>query len=74
LYQKQPKQNMYFLKTKGTDEISDYVQLRDDQFVLIAHFKTKHPEQIIKKLKLEKYESQLIRLIQEVPFGLLYKL
>ncbi|OFX21415.1 MAG: hypothetical protein A2041_07605 [Bacteroidetes bacterium GWA2_31_9b] len=65
---------MYFLKTKGTDEISDYVQLRDDQFVLIAHFKTKYPEQIIKKLKLEKYESQLIRLIQEVPFGLLYKL
>ena len=36
---------MYFLKTKGTDKISDYVQLRDDQFVLIAHFKTSHPEQ-----------------------------
>ncbi|OFX87411.1 MAG: fructose-6-phosphate aldolase [Bacteroidetes bacterium GWF2_33_16] len=65
---------MYFLKTRGTNKIPDYIQLRDDQFVLIAHFKTLHPEQSIKKLGLEKYEDQILRLIEEVPFGELYKL
>ncbi|HAN20001.1 MAG: fructose-6-phosphate aldolase [Bacteroidetes bacterium GWC2_33_15] len=65
---------MYFLKTKGTDKIPDYVQLRDDQFVLIAHFKTSHPEQAIKKSGFEKYETEILRLIQDVPFGKLYKL
>lgn len=65
---------MYFLKTQGTDKIPDFVQLRDDQFVLIAHFKTTNPEQSIKKLGLEKYEKQIIKLIKEVPFGELYKL
>lgn len=65
---------MYFLKTRGTDKIPDYIQLRDDEFVLIAHFKTKHPEQSIKKLGLEKYEEKIIKLIEVAPFGELYKL
>jgi len=65
---------MYFLKTRGTDKIPDYIQLRDDQFVLIAHFKTKHPEQSIKKLGLEQYEADILRLIEEAPFGELFKL
>ncbi len=65
---------MYFLKTRGTDKIPDFIQLRDDQFVLIAHFKTSNPVQSIKKLGLEKYEDQIVKLIEEVPFGKLYKL
>jgi len=65
---------MYFLKTRGTDKIPDFIQLRDDQFVLIAHFKTLNPEQSIKKLGLEEHEPQILKLIKNAPFGKLYKL
>jgi hypothetical protein len=65
---------MYFLKTRGTDKIPDFIQLRDDQFVLIAHFKMLNPEQSIKKLGLEEHEPQILTLIKSAPFGKLYKL
>ncbi len=65
---------MYFLKTQGTDKIPDYVQIRDDQFVLLAHFKTDHPENQIKKFGLENYEQKIHELIKTAPFGILYEL
>jgi hypothetical protein len=65
---------MYFLKTQGTDKIPDYVQIRDDQFVLLAHFKTNHPENQIKKFGLEKYSDRIKRLIESTPFGELIKI
>lgn len=65
---------MYFLKTQGTDKIPDYVQIRDDNFVLLAHFKTNNPENLIKKHKLEKYKQEIIKLIKTAPFGILYEL
>ena len=65
---------MYFLKTQGTDKIPDYVQIRDDHFVLLAHFKTNNPENQIKKYDLEKYKQEIIKLIETAPFGILYEL
>ena len=65
---------MYFLKTQGTDKIPDYVQIRDDHFVLLAHFKTNNPENQIKKHNLEKYKQEIIKLIETAPFGILYEL
>lgn len=65
---------MYFLKTQGTDKIPDYVQIRDDNFVLLAHFKTTHPENQIKKFGLTNYEQKIKELIETSPFGILYKL
>ncbi|MCB2195135.1 MAG: fructose-6-phosphate aldolase [Bacteroidetes bacterium] len=65
---------MYFLKTQGTDKIPDYVQIRDDNFVLLAHFKTNHPENQIQKFGLTNYEQKIKQLIETSPFGILYKL
>ncbi len=65
---------MYFLKTQGTNKIPDYVQIRDDNFVLLAHFKTGSPENQIKKHQLEKYKQEILKLIANAPFGILYKL
>ncbi|HAF30469.1 MAG TPA: fructose-6-phosphate aldolase [Bacteroidales bacterium] len=65
---------MYFLKTQGTDKIPDYVQIRDDRFVLLAHFKTSNPENQIKRFGLEKYEKEIQNLIETAPFGILYEL
>lgn len=65
---------MYFLKTQGTDKIPDYVQIRDDNFVLLAHFKTNNPDNQIKKFGLEEYKPKILKLIKKVPFGILYEL
>ncbi len=65
---------MYFLKTQGTDKIPDYIQIRDDDFVLIAHFKTNNPDNQIKKFGLDAYKDKIDELIKMAPFGILYKL
>ena len=65
---------MYFLKTRGTDKIPDYVQIRDDDFVLLAHFKTNNPDNQIKKYRLEKYKKKIIQLIETTAFGTLVKI
>ena len=41
---------MYIIKVKGKAKIPDYIQLRDDDFVLIAYFRA---DRALKKL--EKY-------------------
>ena len=65
---------MYFLKTQGTDKIPDYIQIRDDNFVLLAHFKTNNPDNQIKKYGLDNYKLKIKSLIEKAPFGILYKL
>lgn len=65
---------MYFLKTQGTNKIPDYIQIRDDNFVLLAHFKTLNPENQIKKYQLTKYKKEILKLITDAPYGILYEL
>lgn len=65
---------MYFLKTQGTDKIPDYIQIRDDNFVLLAHFKTNNPENQIKRFGLNTYKQEIDRLIETAPYGILYEL
>ena len=65
---------MYFLKTQGTNKIPDYIQIRDNNFVLLAHFKTDNPENQIKKYQLEKYKQEILKLIAKAPYGILYEL
>jgi len=35
---------MYILKIKGTYKIPDYIQIRDDNFMLIAYFRISNPK------------------------------
>ena len=37
---------MYLLKTKGTAKIPDYIQIRDDDFILIDHFRADNHEKV----------------------------
>ena len=65
---------MYILKVKGTDKIPDYVQLRDDNFTLLAYFRTDRPEKAILKVGLADREKEIIKLIEEMPFGKIRKI
>ncbi|MGI8893133.1 MAG: fructose-6-phosphate aldolase [Bacteroidia bacterium] len=65
---------MYILKIKGTAKIPDYVQLRDDEFSLIAYFRVDRPEKALVKAGLGDREEMIIKIINELPFGKLKKL
>jgi hypothetical protein len=65
---------MYILKTKGKAKIPDYVQLRGDDFTLLAYFRVDRPEKALIKCGLGEHEADIIKFIHETPFGKVTKL
>jgi hypothetical protein len=65
---------MYIIKVKGKAKIPDYIQLRNEDFVLVAYFRADRPLKQLEKYGLEGKEVQLAHLINEIPFGKLQKL
>mgnify|MGYP001419266755 CR=1 FL=1 len=65
---------MYILKVKGTARIPDYVQLRDDDFTLLAYFRVDRPEKALAKVGLTSKENELIELIRDMPYGKMQRL
>lgn len=65
---------MYIIKVKGKAKIPDYIQLRDEQFVLIAYFRADRPLKKLEKYGLEGKEDALQHVINSLPFGKLQKL
>ncbi|WKV14105.1 fructose-6-phosphate aldolase [Marivirga harenae] len=60
---------MYIIKVKGKAKIPDYIQLRDNDFVLIAYFRADRPLKNMDKYGLEGKEEALEKVINELPFG-----
>ncbi len=65
---------MYIIKIKGKAKIPDYIQLRNDDFILVAYFRTDRPIKKLEKYGLEGKEDVLRDLINQLPFGKLQKL
>jgi hypothetical protein len=65
---------MYIIKVKGKAKIPDYIQLRDDQFVLVAYFRADRPLDKLEKFGLDDKKEALQQLINELPYGKLQKL
>ncbi len=66
--------SMYIIKVKGKAKIPDYIQIRDENFVLVAYFRADRPLKKIEKFGLEGKEKELEALILDLPFGKLQKL
>jgi len=60
---------MHIIKVKGKAKIPDYIQLRDDDFVLIAYFRADRPLKKLDKYGLEGKEEALKAVIEALPFG-----
>lgn len=60
---------MHIIKVKGKAKIPDYIQLRDDDFVLIAYFRADRPLKKLDKYGLEGKEEALKAVIDSLPFG-----
>jgi len=65
---------MYIIKVKGKVKIPDYIQLRDESFVLVAYFRADRPLKNLEKYGLEGKEDELKKVIDALPFGKLKKL
>ena len=69
-----PSFDMYIITVKGKAKIPDYIQIRDENFVLVAYFRADRPLKSVEKFGLEGKEEQLEELIKSLPFGKLQKL
>lgn len=65
---------MFIIKVKGKAKIPDYIQLRDENFVLVAYFRADRPLKNLEKYGLGGKEDPLKKVIDELPFGKLQKL
>ena len=67
-------EEMYIIKVKGKTIIPDYIQIRDQNFVLVAYFRADRPLKKIERFGLEGKEKELKQLIESLPYGKLQKL
>ncbi len=65
---------LYIIKVKGKAKIPDYIQLRDEKFVLVAYFRADRPLKKLEKYGLEGKEEELKKVIDTLPFGKLVPL
>ncbi|WP_118194878.1 fructose-6-phosphate aldolase [Albibacterium indicum] len=65
---------MYIIKVKGVAKIPDYVQLRDEEFTLLAYFRVDRPDKSLEKLGLGDQKDAIMSVINEMPFGIIRKL
>jgi hypothetical protein len=65
---------VYIIKIKGKAKIPDYVQLRDENFTLIAYFRTDRPERALDKCGLADKQQHILSIINNIPFGKMQKI
>ncbi len=65
---------MYVIKVKGIAKIPDYVQLRDEKFTLLAYFRVDRPDKSLEKLGLGDKQQDIMKFVNDLPFGQVTKL
>ncbi len=66
--------NMYILKIQGTKKIPDYIQIRDEDFTLIAYFRLNNPRRALTRCNLIDKMEDILRVARELPYGEVRKL
>jgi len=64
---------LYLIKIKGKAKIPDYVQLRDENFTLIAYFRLDRPERALTKCGMEEKQQLILDELNKIPFGKMHK-
>jgi hypothetical protein len=65
---------VYLIKVQGKSKIPDYVQLRDEDFTLLAYFRADRPDKALAKCGLAEKAEELKTVIDALPFGKMHKL
>jgi hypothetical protein len=65
---------MYIIKIQGTSKIPDYVQIRDEDFTLIAYFKVTNPKTALSRSNLLDKMDQILERVRNMPYGQIQRL
>lgn len=65
---------MYILKIKSINGKSDYIQIRDGDFTLIAYFRLSNIHKALLNARLEKFEEKIMELISKSEYGKILKI
>ena len=65
---------MFLIKVQGKNKIPDYVQLRDEDYKLMAYFRADRPEKALIKCGFEAHIPLFKEIINNVPFGRMTKI
>ncbi len=65
---------MYIIKIKGKAKIPDFIQLRNDDFILIEYFSAERPVNQLRKYGIKSSDKEIIEYIKSLEFGKLQKL
>lgn len=65
---------MYIIKVKGVAKIPDYVQLRDENFTLLAYFRVDRPDKSLEKIGLGDKQVYIMDIVNKLPFGQIKKI
>ena len=60
---------MYLMKIKGSGKIPDYLQIRDDEYTLVAYFRADRIEQGLARHKMEQYKEAIEACVEQIGFG-----
>ena len=65
---------MYIIKIKGKAKIPDYIQLRNDNMILVDYFRADRPIDKIKSYGISSSDDEIVEYIKGLEFGKLQKL
>jgi hypothetical protein len=60
---------MYLMKIKGSGKIPDYLQIRDDNYTLIAYFRADRIDQGLARHKMEHYTKIVNEMTDSMGYG-----
>jgi hypothetical protein len=69
-----PNKFIYLIKVQGKTRIPDYIQLRDENYTLLAYFRADRPEKALIKIGFEDHIQQFKEIINNLPFGKMHKI
>ena len=65
---------MYIIKIKGKAKIPDYIQLRNENMILVDYFRADRPIDKIKSYGVTSSDDKIVEYINSLEFGKLQKL
>ncbi|MEI7980881.1 MAG: fructose-6-phosphate aldolase [Bacteroidota bacterium] len=65
---------MFILKIQGTQKIPDYIQIRDENFTLIAYFKVTNPKTALTRCNLLDKMNKILAIASQLEYGKIRKL
>lgn len=65
---------MYIIKIKGKAKIPDYIQIRNENMILIDYFRADRPVDKLKSFGIRSSDKKIVEYINKLDFGKLQKL